>query len=495
MRIAICHYHLQRGGVTRIIHNTVRALKQLGNSVVVLAGEGPPESWQMPCGIIPELHYDTPERRCSADILFDKLTEAARNALGKLPDIWHFHNHSLGKNLALPLVIQKLAHQGHRLLLHIHDFPEDGRPDNYRRLLENLAEGNHEKLSSLLYPTAPHVHYALLNSRDLNFMRDAGASTETLHLLPNPVEIHSSQGCIASKVHSHDMGKRLYLYPTRAIRRKNIGEFLFWASHPEHRDDMFALTMAPSNPLEKPFYNRWKALSEGLGLPVQFEYSQKTGCSFGEMVASSHAIMTTSIAEGFGMAFLEPWLMGRAVCGRDLPEITSDFTSNGITLPYMYKELAVPVSIPGENRIRKRIDQVLRNYTRAYSIETDKLKPGLSSIADAWIEDGLIDFARLDEELQADIIKRCAEDPGLFSEIECSHPPARIIPDENTIISNCSRIKEVFSIEDYGSAASEIYRDIAMKEPGQVHYLDGKRLLSDFMSPERLSMLRMGTWA
>ena len=37
---------------------------------------------------------------------------------------------------------------------------------------------------------------------------------------------------------------------------------------------------------------------------------------FAALLASAHALVTTSVAEGFGLAFLEPWLMGRPLAGR-----------------------------------------------------------------------------------------------------------------------------------------------------------------------------------
>ena len=45
------------------------------------------------------------------------------------------------------------------------------------------------------------------------------------------------------------------------------------------------------------------------------------------MVAHAKAIVSTSVAEGFGLGFLEPWIFGKGLCGRDIPEITSDFPS------------------------------------------------------------------------------------------------------------------------------------------------------------------------
>ncbi len=489
MRIAICHYHLQRGGVTRIILHTVRALERQGARVVVLAGEAPPDSWSMPHRVVPELHYDNICGGCSADTLYDHLLEAANLALGATPDVWHFHNHSLGKNLALPLVISRLAQEGRRLLLHIHDFPEDGRPNNYSRLLNELAAGDHRRLSRILYPSAPHVHYVLLNGRDLDFIRDAGASEKSVHLMPNPVEVGGGREMVDMISEGEISKERLYLYPTRAIRRKNIGEFLLWAVMAPSARDTFALTMAPSNPAERPFYQGWKRLSAELCLPVQFEYAEATGYSFDMMLQKAHAVMTTSVAEGFGMAFLEPWLMGRAVCGRDLPEITGEFRDSGIRLPYMYSRLDVPVSMLGRDELVETLIVVQDEYHNAYGL--NRLKLSVPSLADTWIQDEMIDFARLDEPFQAKVIRRLSEQPEMSEELACENNPLKKGYDQELISSNRNVICSKYSLENYSEKIMDVYLKISESEPGTIHNLDGIKLLERFLAPERLSLLRM----
>ncbi len=496
MRIAICHYHLQRGGVTRIILHTVKALQARGMRVTVITGQAPPSSWDMPCRVVKELHYDNISGGVSESTLYDRLQDAASSALGASPDIWHFHNHSLGKNLALPGAVKKLADQGQKLLLQIHDFPEDGRPANYSRQLERLADGDHQRLSELLYPCAPHIHYALLNSRDLGFMRQAGAEPDTLHLLPNPVEMepvhHSNFDSHARSVHHPSLPKkRIYLYPTRAIRRKNIGEFLLWAAAASWSDDIYALTMAPENPLERPFYQGWKAFAAELDLPVQFEYAAKTGLSFSAMVAQAYSVVTTSIAEGFGMAFLEPWVLDRPVCGRNLSDITTDFLEYGISLPWMYEKLLVPAKFLDMDSLIQKIRRVQEEYLAAY--QWSRNMPPLPDLDETWIQDGKIDFACLDEEFQAEIIRKIMTNPARFSEFAPNSLP-RPGDDVREVIENNRRvIKEYFSLESYGKNIIRTYSDIKEHQPRPVTALDGIRLLENFLSPERLTMLRMNS--
>ena len=47
----------------------------------------------------------------------------------------------------------------------------------------------------------------------------------------------------------------------------------------------------------------------------------------GDMVRVADLVITTSVLEGFGFAYLEPWILDRAVIGRSIPFITPDFQS------------------------------------------------------------------------------------------------------------------------------------------------------------------------
>ena len=73
------------------------------------------------------------------------------------------------------------------------------------------------------------------------------------------------------------------------------------------REIWFATTSGPENPAEQPRYQRWKKVAAELGLPVQFEMVGPNSYGFIDLLRMADVAMTTSVAEGFGMAFLEPW--------------------------------------------------------------------------------------------------------------------------------------------------------------------------------------------
>ena len=151
MNVAIVHYHLNPGGVTRVIENAVESLRDLDIQTVVISGE-PYRGSQLPCTrTIPELCYTLDESKADPIKLAESLEKTATDALGSAPDVWHIHNHSLGKNNAMADAVAHLAKNEHALLLQMHDYAEDGRPANYTQLRRHLDAPEN------LYPGGAHA--------------------------------------------------------------------------------------------------------------------------------------------------------------------------------------------------------------------------------------------------------------------------------------------------------------------------------------------------
>ncbi len=482
LRIAIVHYHLRPGGVTRVIEGAVAALSEKGIRTTVLAGEAPPEShMQVPdIQLVKELAYGK-GKTLSGKHLLNLMTRAAGRGLGALPDLWHFHNHSLGKNIAVPRAVEEMAHKGMRLLLQIHDFPEDGRPRNYQLLLNEIGAGDQGNLGRCLYPQSGHIHYAVLNGRDFKFLSEAGMPEEQVHYLPNPVRIDSTESPSAEP-----SGERLFLYPSRAIRRKNIGELIFWSALAK-RGDRFAITRAPKNPVFRPVYDKWVEFAKSLGAPVEFDFTANSNLPFHDLMRNSHALVTTSVAEGFGLAFLEPWLAGRTLLGRKLPEITEQFEQSGLDLSGMYSFLGVPIEWIGRDAIREKIKSELRKFLELYGRE---LKPGYADTAfSAMTRNNKVDFGRLDEEFQETVIKRTLKSAYARQEIE-PRSLERTKPRDTIINKNRGAVRKAFNIQTYGNRLAKIYQAVLNSKTGKVSGISSETLLDQFLAPERFHLLR-----
>jgi len=483
MRVAIVHHHLRRGGVTRVIESAVAALAESDVRVIVFTGEAATSPLHgAAVHLLPGLKYaDDLAVAHPASSLVDAMRQAARSALGGPPDVWHVHNHSLGKNPSVTDAARLLAEGGDRLLLQIHDFPEDGRPANYRCLIDVLGEGDPDGLERKLYPSASHVHYATLNGRDRAFLAAAGVSCANLHLLPNPAYLPpiDSEG-------SPNQPAKLILYPTRAIRRKNIGEFILWSSA-ALADERYAVTMAPENPSARPVYDRWVDFSMSRTLPVEFEIGRRYAGSFPALLRSAHTVATTSVAEGFGLAYLEPWLAGRPVRGRDLQEITVDFADAGLDLSRLYARMDVPAEWVDLNSLRKRLGAALARARQAYGRTTDD--NDVDEALDAAVRGDRVDFGRLDEALQEQVIDRARDDATFQRELrQC------VFGSDADQTARCSRnravVEAAFGLAGYGRRLRDVYRAVAGSDTGRLDFLPGREILEMFLDPSRFCLLR-----
>lgn len=482
MRIAIVHYHLKRGGVTRVIESTLAALKAAGadHEIVVLAGEVPDGiSFHEKCRGVPGLQYSNAQDATPpAGELVAALKEAACVALGGEPDLWHIHNHSLGKNSSMPAVIEQLAESGARLLLQMHDFAEDGRPDNHRL---NQIEG------ATLYPTASHVHYACINGRDAGYFAAAGLSDQ-LHLLPNPVEGAPLRTSEASAEIRRSLDcEELLLYPVRAVRRKNFGELLLWATCLQPGQAL-ATTLGPTNQNFETTYARWQSLSAELSLPLHFGIGERSKWSFTCIMSSASAILNTSIAEGFGLAFLEPWLFGKPIMGRDLPAITKDFKASGIQLDGLYSSLRIPEDWIELDLLENKLRSGLQAAYEAYHIPmpsdaVDRARAGIMP------EPGFLDFGGLDEDLQESVIRRVSEDKAAGRWIS-QQLPLKQKPGTEQIEANAASIKKHYNLNAYGERMSALYSKVAHSLTSPIASIDPDQILKHYLKPENFRLLR-----
>jgi hypothetical protein len=447
VQLAIVHHHLNPGGVTRVIENQLRALAVADPATrperVVLLHGGRSERWprqalatDLPFAcdelVVPAIDYDDPLASQAEGLpaqshlwLADTVTSALTAAgCGPRETLVHWHNHSLGKNLGTPSAVAQLAAAGYRLLLQIHDFAEDFRPDNYRRLAEaNAATGF--PLDAWLYPQGAGIHYAVLNGRDRRILAEAGVTLERLHWLPNPAApppMASDQAAARKRAEQawECAGVRhLVVYPVRGIRRKNLGEMLLWSA--ALRDTCVAVTLVPRNPVERASFDRWAELARELHLPCRLGRRAAVGANepsveltFGEALSASDALLTTSVAEGFGMGFLESWLARRPLVGRDLPEITTDFTATGLDLGGLYQRLEIPCHWFAGAAVVEELTRLIRGTFDAFRVTPPaNLNAALGAkFAPPDPRHATVDFADLPTRFQEEIIRRTASSPA-----------------------------------------------------------------------------------
>jgi len=405
--------------------------------------------------------------------LYDECLKIATKSLGAPPTIWHIHNPTLGKNAAFPEMIHRMATSMTPLLLQTHDFAEDGRPSNY------------QILTDLTYPIAPQIEFATLNHRDAAMLHDVGI--QHISILPPPVDTHPITKTPAPQP--------LLLYPVRGIRRKNLGEATLLAAASHYP---IAVTLPPRNPEWIPYHDRWRNLAHELRLNIEFAVVDRISpsphhknSSYESWLKQCTHILTTSINEGFGLAFLEPITHQTPVIGRDLPQITQDFPKlHGDNL---YQALLIPRPWLDAHAITETIqNQWIKNHLDYHYPLTaqhqDQLWEHLNRFPDHF------DFGDLPEESQENIIRLIQTNPELSESILVLTTtttmtfPHWLEKALNHTSPNVEAIKP-WSLQAHSNTLLSIYSRLATSDPQLPQWLDNTTLLPHFLQPDRFCIL------
>ena len=428
MRIFIFHYHLNPGGVTRIIQSQVKSLKIVmpDTPVSVVCGFSPDSNF---FGDDAELIVNKKLNYLSNDDLSKEHLEAEYQKIYSFfvetfskQDILHLHNINLGKNPLVTLAAYKLALQGYKIVNHAHDFAED-RPENwgfYKLILHDVFGYD---VLDVLYPSLKNYTVCAINLSDLNRLNEYNFNCEAKYLVPNPVDltaVDTGNSSLSRKKIIGQLGigedKKIITYPVRVIKRKNIGELILLAVLFRDKAN-FLVTLPPKNPVEVERYKAWKSFCKENNIKIYFEVGDKL--NFEDIILGSDFCITTSYKEGFGMVYMEPWLMGTPVIGREIPFIIEELKESNIKFPNLYEEFMV-------------------NY-----------------------EGEIKDFKDFDVALQKKIIKEALDSPQYCSELLEMNPEIKEILTEipdNIINHNKKIISETYSLEKFGERIYGVYQ-------------------------------------
>ena len=477
MHVVIGHFHFDSGGVTAVVRNHLQALAATADDEplrITLAhggrGGGIDRDFldslsglSIDTVADPAFEYDAlRESPTAVEEVDAALTRILAGVSEADPAIIHWHNHSLGKNAALAAAIDRLrTRPGVRWLLQMHDFAEDFRPNNWRHL-QTLLDQTPRGLTQSLYRPGESVRFAVINGRDEVALRKSGVPGGSLDRLPNPVvvddEAVGTAVDVASIKQAHGLptDRPLALYPVRGIRRKNIGEAILWTiCQPEAWS--LGVTLAPKNPAERTQYEAWGDLCRRLGLPVRLGMAGPGLPGFAENIAAADAIVSTSVAEGFGMVFLEAALFDRPLVGRDLPAITHDFRGNGLTFSGLYRQFVVPTEAFDVAEWSRRFVSRFREVASPAAGESVSV-----DVAMTLAENGGIDFRHLFPDEQRRVVEAAAENESLQRRIRELNSAAFSL-DWNTLSeeqsANAGRIREHYSLTAIGRQLRSLYRD------------------------------------
>lgn len=423
MKVCIFHYHLNPGGVTRIIESQIEALLQLRNihKICLVTGSCEDKHWfeRQHVSVIEDKHFnyltDNRDLKQSYDYIVSKLQNICTKQ-----DILHFHNLNLGKNPLVTLAVSNMALEGYRILNHAHDFAED-RPDNMRFIQSVVFNLSDRPLADIFYPKVDNYHLATLNGYDLERCRKYGVDVAKCHLLPNPVvfkEGYKDEDLVPyrneiSSILKLDKTKLILTYPVRVIRRKNIAEFILLATLFAHEAN-WVVTQPPKNQVEAEHYNKWKEFCKKEQIKIYWEAGNKV--DFEKLIRVSDFCLTTSIQEGFGMVYMEPWLLNTPVAGRNINMVTNDLKAAGIEFTKLYDHFKV------------------RDEKEMHELNFDE---------------------------QQLVIKECLKDPERKKQLIRQNaflPELLDLPSELLIKKNKEVILKEFSLDKYRNRLDEIYQ-------------------------------------
>ena len=480
MNVVFIHCHFERGGVTQVVENQIASINKRIDGRVCLASGGrngglSAATLDVAEPIVVEaLDYDAvraPDstiesyQSTATKIAAELSTALVDRGLESSETILHWHNHSLAKNVALPEVIDPLLdHLGYRQLLQIHDFAEDYRPENFNRFLTALATSSVADVTNYCNPMTPAIHYATLTRADASVLQRIGIAKPRIHLLPNSVtlgdeELPDRDEALARVRAGAGLPKdaRWCVYPVRGIRRKNVGEFLL-LSRLIPENTFAGITLPPKTDIERRSYERWRGLALEVAPRAVFDAGTFPAVSFLDNIAASDFVLSTSVAEGFGMAFLEPWLASRGVIARQLPSVVDDFVANGVCLDRFYHSINIPGSEDWVSDCRKESDAAFAKVWEALPEEA-RPRPKPPSSFDMGTS---VDFAQLTTHRQIEVLRRSAKDSGFEQAIRQQNPVVlRWFEepfDDSVLLENRSRIRERFSLEIGGDRLLDVYQ-------------------------------------
>ena len=467
MKVVYIHFHLKTGGVTTVLKQQVNAIRKDAD-VLVIAGTPPETPLPADTAVVDGLGYDSaPSDRHKSEAVAESVTAAVHRKWKDGCDLIHIHNATLAKNKNLLSILGLLQQRNFKLFIQIHDFAEDGRPSVY------------------FQDQYPHdCHYGVINSRDYRVLLKSGLEKKGLHKLFNMIRPWDIQPVGPAT-------GELALYPVRALRRKNIGEAILLSLFFRDKDSL-AITLPPNSPVDIQSYGGWKAYVRQEHLRVRFDAG--IGADFRELVHSAKLMITTSVMEGFGFSFLEPWSAGKYLCGRKLPDICGDFEENGILLEHLYSRLNVPLEWIGkDNFFHRRLACIAANSDRFnYKIDPAQIFQAVQKS----IVDGTVDFGILDERFQKIILSRILRSTVDKNRlIECNpwlSSPDGVADNTGLIEHNRSAVMNTYNESVYRKTLLKIYHRV-IHNPVK-HQIDKGILLSQFFDPTSFSLLTWGDY-
>ncbi len=437
------HYHLRPCGVTAVMRGYARAFGEINkgsrHAIVFVCGEGG-DLQTVPAAkihVCKEMGY----RGFRTGKSYAKTRDAIRAALlavitGKNvpgPVTVVAHNMTLGKNCALSSAFSRVVRQCNglrddiRFFSVVHDFAEEGRTSQLLQI-QSLEELGHD-IRNDLYFSAPNFRYVAINGRNRKVLQNAGCAVLLLKNPPGQIrpKMRIRKAEAISQLHrqakkdgvSFLAGRPFLACPTRIAVRKNPLEAILVAAVFTEANLLLGSVRGASAANAR-LLALCKKLCAGHSLPVLFDTNSAFARSDADdlVYACCDAVLSTSVAEGFGYSLTESVRHGKPLVGRR-PQGINEREIGYARL--LYENLWVPVAWVSTERIAKRYFELLKPLSQWRGI-TVSWESFFRKFKTAYCKKNAIDFGCLDMVSQAEIIERCLARPVAKMELLNSFP-------------------------------------------------------------------------
>lgn len=142
-------------------------------------------------------------------------------------------------------------------------------------------------------------------------------------------------------------GMEHVIYAVRADERKNLEEALFLTdilSYVIGKPHKLIVTFPPADENQKNYAKEIKELAKAFEIPCSigeaYKYIDDNNFNIGNLYRLGIPV-TTAFKEGFGYAYVEPWVSEVPVVGRWIREVCEDFERNGMKLRDIFYDNSV----------------------------------------------------------------------------------------------------------------------------------------------------------
>jgi hypothetical protein len=266
-----------------------------------------------------------------------------------------------------------------KFIYRVHDFVQQ-RPHFFRNVkkFHEYRFGVVPDWHSVLYPASPNIKYIAINRYDRSRLIEHGIDENNVFYIPNSVDnamipTDDRTDELRAKIirrEKLDSSVRFILYPVRCVPRKNVEEAIFFTCLLNCLSDgnttkktcliegkfHLLVSLKPENGDDARYADQLLEFVGRHRLPVSIGFNDLVALErecdpqdptkierygVGDMMRVADLVITTSVLEGFGFAYIEPWILDKAVIGRSIPFITPDFQLKGMKLGHLYTVLLV----------------------------------------------------------------------------------------------------------------------------------------------------------